>query len=233
VQSARILRDLLPAERLIAATELACIGTFRCRPNDAGFGGGTPCTSWCFVFPRSSVWIQHEGRRAFVGDPTVVSFYNRDACYERRAISPEGDRADWFAVSPELARDAVAAYDPSVEARPAQPFPFDHGPASPSAYLHQRAVFEAASRRTLEPLAIDEAVVALLDRVLGGAFRARDAAPPRPAPSASDVVEHARALLAADVSARWALGPLARRGGAWGFTLCRRVDDAASMSLRH
>ena len=229
--SAHILRDLLPAERLIFESELTCIGTFRCRPEAAGFDGGTPCTSWCFVFPRSSVWIQHEGGQAFVGDPTVVSFYNRDARYARRAISPEGDRADWFAVSPELARDAVAAHDPSVEARPDRPFPFDHGPASPAAYLRQRAVFNAASRRTLEPMAVDEAVVALLDSALGSAFRARDAAPRRPAPASRDLIEEARALLAADVSARWELAPLARRLGTSPFTLCRRFHAATSMTL--
>jgi len=231
VPSERILRDLLPAERLIFASDLVCIGTFRCRPDAPGFAGGTPCTSWCFVFPRTSVWIQHEGRRAFVGDPTVVSFYNRDDRYARRAICPDGDRADWFAVSPALAADAVAAHDPSVEARPDRPFPFDHGPASPTAYLTQRAVFDAASRPTSEALAIDEAVVSLLDRVLGGAFRARTAAPPPPAASARDIIEHARALLAADVSARWELGPLARRLNISPFTLCRRFHAETSMTL--
>jgi AraC family transcriptional regulator len=238
VPSERILRDLLPAERLVFASDLVCLGTFRCQPDAPGFGGGTPCTSWCFVFPRTSVWIQHEGRPAFVGDPTVVSFYNRDDRYARRAICPDGDRADWFAVSPALAVDAVAAYDSSVEARPDRPFPFDHGPASPSAYLTQRAVFDAASRRTSEPLAVDEAVVSLLDRVLAGAFRARDAAPLRPAVSSRkgvgplfDVIEQARALLAADVSARWELGPLARRLGISPFTLCRRFHAETSMTL--
>ncbi|HEX5214607.1 MAG TPA: helix-turn-helix transcriptional regulator [Vicinamibacterales bacterium] len=226
-----IVRDLLPAERLIFASDLVCIGTFRCRPDDPEFGGGTPCTSWCFVFPRTSVWIHHEGRRAFVGDPTVVSFYNRDDRYARRAICPDGDRADWFAVSPALAVDAVAAYDPSVEARPDRPFPFDHGPASPSAYLSQRAVFDAASRRTSEPLGVDEAVVSLLDGVLAGAFHARDAAPPRSAVGSRDVIEQARALLAADVSARWELGPLARRLGISPFTLCRRFHTETSMTL--
>ena len=229
--SERIVRDLLPAERLIFASDLVCIGTFRCQPDAPGFGGGTPCTSWCFVFPRTSVWIQHEGRRAFVGDPTVVSFYNRDDRYARRAICPDGDRADWFAVSPALAVDAVTAYDPSVEAHPDRPFPFDHGPASPTAYLTQRAVFDAAARRTSEPLAVDEAVVSLLDGVLAGAFRARAAASPRPAAGSRDVIEQARALLAADVSARWELGPLARRLGTSPFTLCRRFHAETSMTL--
>ena len=177
------------------------------------------------------MWIQHEGRRAFVGDPTVVSFYNRDDRYARRAICPDGDRADWFAVSPALAVDAVTAYDPSVEAHPDRPFPFDHGPASPTAYLTQRAVFDAAARRTSEPLAVDEAVVSLLDGVLAGAFRARAAASPRPAAGSRDVIEQARALLAADVSARWELGPLARRLGTSPFTLCRRFHAETSMTL--
>jgi hypothetical protein len=45
------------------------------------------------------VVIQHRDGQPFIADPTVVTLYNRQQTYERRALSPDGDRCDWFAIA--------------------------------------------------------------------------------------------------------------------------------------
>jgi hypothetical protein len=42
------------------------------------------------VFPRSGVWIRHDGGRPFVADPTVVTFSNPGQHYRRGPIDAGG-----------------------------------------------------------------------------------------------------------------------------------------------
>jgi AraC family transcriptional regulator len=226
-----IVRGLLPAERLLFRTQLVAIGDFRCRPNDDGFGGGTPCTSWCFVFPRTSVWIQHEGRPRFVADPSIVTFYNRDDRYRRSSISADGDRADWFAVAPSLALDAAAIHDPAVAERPDRPFRFDRGPSDAAVYLAQRAVYESVHAGRLEALAVDEAVVGLLDAVLSRTYMARGTRQSFRGARRSDLVDRAQAVLGTNLADRIELGPLARKLGVSPYYLCRTFRHETGSTL--
>jgi hypothetical protein len=50
-----------------------------------------------------------EKLRGLMTDPNVVTIYNRAQRYERFPISDAGDHCDWFALSDDLARDAVFA----------------------------------------------------------------------------------------------------------------------------
>jgi AraC-like DNA-binding protein len=231
VTSDPVVRALLPAERLHYQSQLVCIGRFRCRPDDDGFGGGTPCTSWCFVFPRTSVWIQHEGRSRFVADPSVVTFYNRDDRYRRSRISADGDRADWFAIVPSLALDAAASHDPAIVERPDRPFRFDCAPSDTAVYIAQRAVYESVSGDGQEALAVDEAVVGLLDAVLARAYTRRRVDRTSRTVRRSDLVNRARAILGSNLGDRLELGPLARRLCVSPYQLCRTFRHETGATL--
>ena len=63
------------------------IGRFRCEVGHPEFRDTGPIRRSIVVFPRTSVWIRHEGGREFVADPNVVTIYNRGQRYRRRAIS--------------------------------------------------------------------------------------------------------------------------------------------------
>jgi len=92
-------------------TERVAIGVFRCPVSYPGFRNTGPIDRCIVVFPRTSVWIQHEGSRRFLADPTVATIYNRAQEYERFAASPDGDRCEWFAVADDLAREIAATRD--------------------------------------------------------------------------------------------------------------------------
>src|SRR5690242_12083508 len=149
------------------------VAAFRCDPAHPSFNDSGPIRNWCFVFPRTAVEIQHEHARAFVGNPKVVAFYNKGQVYRRNAISAEGDRCDWFGVNLEIAQDVVRSFDPGFESRPEQPFRFSRGWNDAQTYLWQRRVFEqVAGGSRNEPLAVEEMVIALLERVVGLAYGA-------------------------------------------------------------
>lgn len=229
--SNRVIRRLLPTERLLYESELACVGEFRCDPARPDFRGGTPCTSWCFVFPRTSVWITHEAGRRFVGDPSVVTFYNRDDIYWRSRISPEGDRADWFAFAPDVVLAAAAERDPAIVERPMQPFRFERAPTDPGLYVAQRAVHDALASGSTDSLDVDEAAIHLLGLVVGRAYASRSIHR-HPQPNRRlDLIEGARALIAEQVSDRLPLNALAKRLDVSPYHLCRAFRRQSGWTL--
>ena len=171
-------------DRVVFSTECVTIGAFRCAADHPSFRNSGPIRDDCFVFPRTAVIIQHENARAFVADPTIVTLYNRRQQYERRAVSADGDRCDWFAVSPDLLRGAVrGSRSGGGRRRAADPL---HACAAPMRRPISRSV-GCSSTRPMPPTPIrsdvEERVVALLDRVLTLAYADRQ--PPRrarPAP---------------------------------------------------
>src|SRR5688572_23864359 len=133
-----------PIERIVFRSELVTIGEFRCAREHPRFSDSGPIQEHCFVFPRTAVTIEHEHARPFVANPNVVTLYNRGQCYRRGAISPQGDRCEWFGVAPGLARDAVRGFDPEVDERD-DPFAFPRARSDAALYLAQRELFESVA----------------------------------------------------------------------------------------
>jgi AraC family transcriptional regulator len=225
-----VLAALLPVERLLFAGELTCVGTFRCSRDHPLFRGGLPSTSCCFVFPRTSVFIQHEGRRRFLADPTLVTFYNRGDVYRRFALSDEGDHADWFALAPDVLLEAVRARDPGSADRSARPFRFERGPCEAGTYLAQRTLLEALARaEDPDAFVVEESVFQLLDRVLGRVYAAH--ATGRRQASDADCVELARAFLARYFREPLALSSVAAAAGVSVPHLCRCFRQRTGRTL--
>src|SRR5258706_15155196 len=88
-----VRRRYIPAvsdypERLLFDSPTIRIGAFRCPVAHRLFEDSGPIQNYVFVFPRSSVSIEHEYGRPFVANPNVVTFYNRGQVFRRRAIDP-------------------------------------------------------------------------------------------------------------------------------------------------
>ena len=118
------------------------------------------------MFPRESVWIQHEGGRPFVADANTVTYYNAGQRYRRSRLSAWGDRCEWFAFTPQVVCDALAVHEPAAKDRPDRPFSFSHGPADPESYLQQRLIVEHVKReRRPDRLYVEEGALEVLGRV--------------------------------------------------------------------
>jgi AraC-like DNA-binding protein len=217
-----------PFHTTLLDTGAAQIGAFRCHPEHPAFADSGPARSCCFVFPRTAVAIQHEHERAFVANPNVVTFYNRGQEYRRGVISPDGDRCDWFALDPEIVRDMSRTFDPSVDDRPERPFQFTRGVSDERTYLMQRRLFESVSgHREIDPLAVEERVIELLDRVMRSTYGHRGTAR-LPDPAA---IAHAEWLLSANWDRPLRLRDIARDAGLSMYHLCRTFREATGRTL--
>lgn len=223
-------------ESILAATPRVTVGAWRCPPAHPLFRDSGPTHGFLFVFPRTSLWIQHEGQAAFPVDANVVTIYNRGQAYTRLPAAPEGDRCEFFSVDHESALDAVRERDPSVEERPLRPFPFSHGPSDGTTYLRQRELVEALSRGlSVDALDLEERVMELLDRVLA---RAYDAWRPRwrrrpsaPTPRELEAAWRAQAVLALRYREPVSLESLAGEVGLSRYRLCRVFRKATGTTL--
>lgn len=219
------------ADRVLFATDSVTIGAFRCATDHPSFRDSGPIRQDCFVFPRTAVVIEHCGARPFVADPTIVTLYNRRQRYERRAVSRDGDRCDWFAVSPDVLRGALAHRDPAA-AECERPIRFMHAPSDAATYFEQRRIFRAAcdgGRR--DGLAIEEDVIALLDRVLALAYRAPRRSEECDRPRAADLADAAKRWIAPRAVERLTLARIASAVGCSVFHLCRSFRRATGLTL--
>ncbi|MBI3790384.1 MAG: helix-turn-helix transcriptional regulator [Gemmatimonadetes bacterium] len=204
------------------------IGRFRCDVGCPSFRDTGPIRNAVVVFPRTSVWIRHEGGQPFVADPTVVTIYNRAQRYERFAISPEGDHCDWFAVSEPLAREIAAAWRPESGDVPDRPFRDARAAGTAELYAAQRALQRRAASGRASALELEEKTIGVVSEVMRLAAGAAVPATPvvrrvrdRAASRRRELAEAARALLAATAREHRSVSELAAELGTSPFHLCR------------
>lgn len=221
--------------RLLVETPTLMVGRWRCPVNSPFFADSGPARHYLCVFPRTGVWICHAGRKPFVADPSVVTYYNPGLRYSRRAIDARGDRCEWFGVPHHVAVELLGAHETAVTDRH-DVFSFTHGPCDGASYLTQRAVFEHICREERpDTLYVEESMLAVLRRVLGAAHPRRSQRPSaRPGAgrrSTADLAEAARAELARGFARSWSLTDLATRLDTSAFHLARAFRRHTGWSL--
>ncbi|HLK65362.1 MAG TPA: AraC family transcriptional regulator [Bryobacteraceae bacterium] len=217
------MKEPLFSDTVVYESPLVRIGAFRCHGAYPGFRDTGPAQNDCFVFPRTAVQIEHEDAPPFVANPNTVTFYNRSQCYQRQGISEHGDRCDWFGVRRDLAREAVRTVDPKVEDTP---FRWHRGPSDPRTYLLQRRLFDAvANDEAPNPVVVEETVLLLLDRVIGGAIHA----PPDVKKRA--LVHEVECLLATRFNEHLGLIQIAAHAGVSPYHLCRTFREVTGFAI--
>lgn len=224
-----------PLERVVFANGRVEVGAFRCPARRPDFRDAGQIRDRCvFVFPRTAVWIRHDGHRPLPCDPGVVVLYNPRQPFTRAPIDPDGDRCEWFAVDTATASEVVHALDRGDPDCDRAPFPFTHGPSDDATYLQQRQLFHDLDRGLTDALAAEETVLALLARVLALTYEVRRgvrAAPAAPTRTEREAARLVRARLAARFREPVALDELAADAGLSRFRLCRafRATTGATM----
>jgi AraC family transcriptional regulator len=220
-------------EQIRFASEIAAVGALRCPRDSRYFRGEQVTDNYVVAFPRAALWIRQDRDHAFVATSTLATIYNRGQRFVRQPIAAEGDTADWFALAEEIVREAVAEWDPAAsESR--TPLRHSRTPISPALYGAQRAIFEGADRR--DPAAVEEQVVGIFRSVVRAAYRPTremvanaDTGTARRA--RRDLVEQAKALLAATYTESLGLADLARRCDVSVYHLCRTFRAATGHTL--
>lgn len=210
------------------------IGRFRCAPSHPSFADTGPTGGHLLVFPRETVTITHAGQRPVVADPTRVMLYNRGLEYRRAAMTPAGDRCEWFSLPAEAVVAALAAHGRGGDDtdRPFGRATF--ATAGARTYLPARAIYAHVARAeagAVDALFVEEATWRLLDRVAAevtNATSTTQAAPPR---AHRELADAAVALLATRFVEALTLPALARTLGTSPFHLARVFRRVTGRSL--
>lgn len=225
MEAARRVDDF---NRELFESGLVTVGDFRAAVGHPRFGDSGPTDGAVFVFPRTSVEIQHEGDAPFTTDTCTVTYYNEGQRYTRRAIDARGDHCDWFRVRPDVLTEILASYDPSVEERPERPFALTHGPSDAHSYALQRQIVRhVLDAPAPDRLAVEEAVLRVLGRVFalahgrGADPGATPAAAARAKRRARSVAHAARHYLLEHFHTGASLDEIARAANSSVFHLCR------------
>ena len=219
-------------DTLLMGTSSTAIGEFRCPADHPAFVDSGPIPDALLVFPRSAVWIQHDGKRPFHSDSNVVTIYNRGQQYTRRTSSNDGDRSDWFALSDDVAREVAAAVQPCAE-HADRPFRRSRSLSSASLYLKQRVLHQQVLRREVGALELDERVFSIALEVLaGGRPVPHRPVSPSVARRRAEVVEAVRAEFSRQPEANISVRDVARVVGTSPFHLCRLFRAQTGMTLR-
>jgi AraC-like DNA-binding protein len=222
--------------QILYESPLLRFAKFRATPDHAGFRDSGPTRQDCFVFPRTTVRIQHAGGKPFIAGPNLITLYNEGQVYVRGRVTEEGDRCEFFSVQRRLLIEALAAHDPSIQDHhPERPFQLPYVPSDPRTYLLQRMVVRHVEESEhVDPLFVEETVLRVLNRVAASVARFRGAArkpAPRSGAGAEEVVDAVREILSTRFQEDVSLADLGRRTGYSVFHLSRTFRQRAGLTL--
>jgi AraC-like DNA-binding protein len=213
---------------------LVSVGRWRCPADNPYFLDSGPASDALFVFPRQSVWIEHEGKRPFVADANTVTYYNKGQCYRRRELGARGDECDWYTVSMDALAETLSVHEPAATDRPDAPFPFTHGPSDRDSYLRQRIVFHHVSNEANpDRLFVEETVLSVLADVTRSAYLHHVVSPGGGTRKRHDreAVESAREVIARTFTENLSLSAIASVVGVSVFHLARIFKVRTGFSL--
>lgn len=156
-------------DRTIFENDILAVGIFRLPRDHPGFRDAGEIHRPLFVFPRTSVVLEYEGRRAFVADPATVTYYNPGQPYKRTPDDPRGDYSDWFSIRQDVALD-ILEKSAGGEVGEGALFHFSHGPNDAETFLLQRQLLRyiLSSDRPDRRL-VEETAVEIFSRVVSAA----------------------------------------------------------------
>ncbi len=213
---------------------VAAIGTFACPVGHVSFRDSGAIERAIVVFPRTSVWIQHEGSRRFVADPSVATIYNRSQRYERTPIAADGDISDWFSVEDDVAREMVASFSPAHADDARGPFRFQSAPTRAALYLQQRVTLRHAIARHADALTLEEMVLDIVTRVLALAYTQTEQSKPKHAATwhrHRALVEATKEEILRRIDENVSVREIAATVGATPFHLCRVFRQATQQTI--
>lgn len=148
-------------DKLLLDDSMVRIGSFSVSQDDAYFNQQGHVTQPLVVFPKNSIWIQHEGKQPFVADTSLVNFYNRDQHYNRFAIDPQGDHCHWFAPSNAMLDSLI-----EDETKLDTPFTFENVACPEQAFLLHLFILKRINANMEDILWIQESCLGLLKMLI-------------------------------------------------------------------
>jgi AraC-like DNA-binding protein len=189
------------------------------------------------VLLRHGAFCKHFGRRRVTADVNQAVFFSKASTYRVSHPAGSGDRGTVFIAAPRVLCDIIREFDPSVDDRPEQPFPFVTGPSYPAVFWRHRAFvrcLETAQAQPRQPLWADVTALELISDVLEAAFTHHNL-PRKRRPSTNadhaDRAEAAKTYLAGRLGERLTLDDVARAVHTSPFQLARVFRQRTGMPV--
>lgn len=217
-------------------SQICVIGELRCEASTQSFSKTNRVRGFVLAFPRTSSRVTKDGHAPFIASPATVSFYNLGQEYVRERVSDEGDHTDWFAIDAGVVREIVAEFDPAVRERVDSLLPYAWAPSNADLYLAQRLITNlVASGAGVDPLRVDEQVIAIARHAIGAAYSRHGKQGPQAratTPHESERrVERVLRRIARDYAFPLSLGELAEEAGGSVYHLCRTFRTMTGSSI--
>jgi AraC family transcriptional regulator len=193
------------------------------------------CQPWHVIsFVHSGAFVLRAAGRSAVIDATSVVLHNPEEPYQ--AEHPFGccDRGSAIAVSREVLLEIMDGHDPAARERPEALFRQTHAHGFSRACLLQHQLIHALQGpQRPEPLAVEEAVLAVLGEVAAGCARGDEPAVGRHDASRvrRDYVQDAKAILQQRFRESLGLADIARALYVSTFHLCRLFKEETGMPI--
>ena len=159
--------------RTIYRSETVSVSDVRCRPHGTACGAEELSDADSIAFPRTGLFVKHVGREEAVVDPNQVLFFNRDEIYRVSHPIAGGDDCTSFEFAPDVLRDALSRFDPSVVDRGRGMFTLAQVPSDRRSVILQQGLRRAARTRSSQDIEVDELALELLAAVVGSMCQSR------------------------------------------------------------
>lgn len=223
----------MASHRTLFSSDVVSLGEERCAIEDPAFVVPARVSGFRVVFPRHGVWITTSRARRYRSDATVVEFHNDGDHFSRAPLDPRGDRTDWFAVSEPVLRDLVKRHDPqALDGRYLLRLP--SAATDTRAYADQRALFRYIRQGMPGDIAVEEAALTIIDRILARAYGTARPAATCITRHEREVADRTRLVLDRIGGQRTSLVRISREVGVSVFHLCRIFHKVTGQTLaRH
>src|SRR5262245_21882130 len=103
---------------------------YRCHAHKSDSGNEEFSENNSIVLLRHGSFAKHFAKRNIFADVNQVIFFAKKSVYRISHPTDHGDRGTYFGVAPHILNDIVREFDPTIDERPDQPFPFVNEPCS-------------------------------------------------------------------------------------------------------
>lgn len=186
--------------------------------------------------PRRGLFARCDSWGTVLADANHALFFRQGQPFRIDHPAPGGDRSTTIALHPDILLDIARACDPRTADHPDRPFPVGHTPLDPAHHLaHYALLRRLHAGEVADPVEIEEAAIALVAAVLGGAYAACDRLRPARRPDTSQA--HAEAVhclklyLGTRYAMRLSLADAARAAHVSPYHLCRVFKAETGLTI--
>src|SRR5262245_27239082 len=149
---------------------LISVFDYRCHAYKSSAGDEEVSENNSIVLLRNGNFAKHFAKRNIFADVNQIVFFSKKSIYRISHPTDHGDRGTYFLVAPRILNDIVREFDPTIDERPDQPFPFVNGPCSTQIFWKHRDIIRHLKLEPFNELWADQRLLQWIAEVLRSAF---------------------------------------------------------------